>query len=108
MLHGHCHQKALVGVGGSVAALKLVDGMGVAALDTGCCGMAGSFGYEKEHYDLSVSIARLSLLPALAAEPLATVVAPGFSCRHQIHDLTGRRALHPFELLAEQLPGGSV
>ena len=62
--------------------------------------MAGSFGYEKEHYDVSVAIANLALVPALKAEPTATVVATGTSCRHQIRDLTGRIALHPLELLA--------
>ena len=67
--------------------------------------MAGSFGYEREHYDLSVKIANLQLLPALAKEPEATVVAPGTSCRHQIHDLTGRRALHPLEVLEGQMVG---
>jgi Fe-S oxidoreductase len=64
--------------------------------------MAGSFGFEKDHYDLSVAVANLELLPALRAEPDALVVAPGTSCRHQIKDLAGRRALHPLELLAEQ------
>ncbi len=110
MLHGHCHQKALVGVGGTAAALRLVPGLDVTVLDTGCCGMAGSFGYEKEHYDLSVKIAGLALLPALAAAPEAAVVAPGTSCRHQIKDLAGRRALHPLEVLEQRLgpvaPGG--
>jgi Fe-S oxidoreductase len=62
--------------------------------------MAGAFGYEKEHYDLSVAIAKLALVPALSADPTATVVATGTSCRHQIRDLTGRIALHPLELLA--------
>jgi FAD/FMN-containing dehydrogenase/Fe-S oxidoreductase len=104
VIHGHCHQKALVGVGGTTAALKLVPGLDVTALDTGCCGMAGSFGFEREHYDLSVRIANLSVLPALSAAPHAMVVAPGTSCRHQIHDLAHRRALHPLEVLAEQLP----
>lgn len=103
VLHGHCHQKALVGAGPTAAALRLVPQLKVETLDTGCCGMAGSFGYEKEHYDLSVAIAGLSLLPALAAEPDATVIAPGTSCRHQIKDLAGRRALHPMELLAAAL-----
>jgi Fe-S oxidoreductase len=65
--------------------------------------MAGSFGYEKEHYDLSVSIAGLELLPALASEPDALIVAPGTSCRHQIKDLAGRRAFHPMEVLANQM-----
>jgi FAD/FMN-containing dehydrogenase/Fe-S oxidoreductase len=104
LLHGHCHQKALLGVGGTVAALRLIPGLEVTALDAGCCGMAGSFGFEKEHYDLSVAIAGLELLPALKAEPEATVVAPGTSCRHQIRDLAGRRALHPLEVLASALP----
>jgi Fe-S oxidoreductase len=103
LLHGHCHQKALVGAGGSAAALRLVAGMAVTVLDAGCCGMAGSFGYEAGHYDLSVKIANLALLPALAAAPAAAVAAPGTSCRHQIKDLAGRRALHPLEVLEGQL-----
>jgi len=77
-------------------------------LDAGCCGMAGSFGFEKGHYDLSIAIAGLELLPRLNAEPQATVVAPGTSCRHQIKDLTGRRALHPLELLESALPAEST
>jgi Fe-S oxidoreductase len=101
LLHGHCHQKALRGTDGSAAALRLVPGLSVSVLDAGCCGMAGSFGYEHEHYDLSVQIAGLQLLPALRAEPEATVVATGTSCRHQIRDLAGRRAVHPVEVLAE-------
>jgi Fe-S oxidoreductase len=105
VLHGHCHQKALLGVAASAPALRLVPGLKVNVLDAGCCGMAGSFGFEKAHYDLSVKIANLALLPALAEAPESTVVAPGTSCRHQIHDLAGRRALHPLELLAEQLAG---
>jgi Fe-S oxidoreductase len=75
----------------------------VQVLDTGCCGMAGSFGFEKEHYDLSVAIANLSILPALAASPNSLVVATGTSCRHQIRDLAGRHARHPLEVLNEQL-----
>jgi FAD/FMN-containing dehydrogenase/Fe-S oxidoreductase len=103
VLHGHCHQKALVGTGGTAAALRLVPGLDVKVLPTGCCGMAGSFGFEKEHYDVSVQVANLDLLPALKAEPEALVAAPGTSCRHQIHDLAERRALHPLEVLAAQL-----
>jgi Fe-S oxidoreductase len=103
VLHGHCHQKALRGVGGTVAALRLVPDLQVDVLDAGCCGMAGSFGFEKEHYDVSVKIANLQLLPALTARPEAVVIAPGTSCRHQIHDLADRTALHPMEVLAEQL-----
>jgi Fe-S oxidoreductase len=106
LLHTHCHQKALRGPAGSATALRLLPGADVAVLDAGCCGMAGSFGYEKEHYDLSVQIANLELLPALRAEPDAAVVATGTSCRHQVLDLAGRRALHPLEVLAEALDGG--
>ena len=100
LLHAHCHQKALVGAKGSADALKLVPGLDVTVLDAGCCGMAGAFGYEKEHYDLSVKIANLALVPAVTAEPEATVIATGTSCRHQIRDLTGRTAMHPLEVLA--------
>ncbi|MFM8273729.1 MAG: FAD-binding and (Fe-S)-binding domain-containing protein, partial [Gemmata sp.] len=100
LLHPHCHQKALVGSKGTADALKLVRGLEVSVLDAGCCGMAGAFGYEKTHYDVSVKIANLELVPAVTANPGATVVATGTSCRHQIRDLTGRTALHPLELLA--------
>ena len=103
VVHGHCHQKALVGTGGTAAALQLVPGLDVKVLPTGCCGMAGSFGFEREHFNLSAKIAGLALLPALSAAPEATVVAPGTSCRHQVLDLAGRRALHPLEVLAAQL-----
>jgi FAD/FMN-containing dehydrogenase/Fe-S oxidoreductase len=106
LLHGHCHQKSLRGVSGTVAALRLVPGLEPTVLDAGCCGMAGSFGFEKEHYDLSVAIGKMALAPALAAEPEAIVVAPGTSCRHQIKDLTGRHALHPLEVLAATLDIG--
>ncbi|HET6575756.1 MAG TPA: FAD-linked oxidase C-terminal domain-containing protein, partial [Fimbriiglobus sp.] len=102
LLHPHCHQRALVGPDGSADALRLT-GADVTVLDAGCCGMAGAFGYEKGHYDLSVAIANLELVPALTADPDATVIATGTSCRHQIKDLTGRRALHPIELLAGSL-----
>ncbi|MHB1424632.1 MAG: FAD-binding and (Fe-S)-binding domain-containing protein [Gemmataceae bacterium] len=103
VLHGHCHQKALVGAGGTAAALRLVPQLDVTVLDTGCCGMAGSFGFEREHYDLSVQIANLALLPALEKAPESIVAAPGTSCRHQIKDLAQRHARHPLEVLEEQL-----
>ncbi len=103
LVHGHCHQKALVGMQGTAAALDLVPGLDVTVLDTGCCGMAGSFGFEKEHYDVSVAVANLELLPALADQPDAQVVATGTSCRQQIKDLARRRALHPVEVLARAL-----
>ena len=105
LFHGHCHQKALVGVKGTVEALKLIPGQDVTALDAGCCGMAGAFGYERGHYDVSVAVANLALVPALAAAPGATVVATGTSCRHQVRDLTGRRAWHPLEVLAAAAGG---
>jgi FAD/FMN-containing dehydrogenase/Fe-S oxidoreductase len=101
LVHGHCHQKALVGMTGTQAALGLIPELDVKLLDTGCCGMAGSFGYEKQHYDLSVSIAEVSVLPRIQEQPEALLVATGTSCRHQILDLTGRKAWHPLELLAE-------
>jgi FAD/FMN-containing dehydrogenase/Fe-S oxidoreductase len=103
VLHGHCHQKALRMAGGSAEALRLVPELHVEVLDAGCCGMAGSFGFEKEHYDISVKIAGLQLLPSLTSRPEAVVVAPGTSCRHQIHDLADRTAMHPMEVLAQQL-----
>ncbi|HEY7315627.1 MAG TPA: FAD-linked oxidase C-terminal domain-containing protein [Gemmataceae bacterium] len=103
VLHGHCHQKALRGAGGTAAALRLVPQLDVTVLDTGCCGMAGSFGFEREHFDLSVRIANLALLPALERAADAIVAAPGTSCRHQIKDLAKRHARHPLEVLEEQL-----
>jgi FAD/FMN-containing dehydrogenase/Fe-S oxidoreductase len=104
LLHGHCHQKALVGMGGSAAALRLVPGLQVKVLDSGCCGMAGSFGFEREHFELSARIARLALVPALEQAPRALVAGTGTSCRHQVLDLTRREALHPLQVLDQQLP----
>lgn len=104
LLHGHCHQKAVLGMGGAVKALQMVPGYRVTLLNSGCCGMAGSFGYEKEHYDLSLRIGELSVFPPVrAATPETLVAAAGTSCRHQIQDGTGRRALHPAQLLARAL-----
>jgi len=103
LLHGHCQQKALLGTGGTVAALKRVEGLEVTEVDSGCCGMAGSFGYESGHYDVSVALANRVLLPEAASHPDATLVAPGFSCRSQVHGLAGIEARHPIEILADQL-----
>ena len=103
LFYGHCHQKALVGNGPSLDALRLVPGLEVEEIDSGCCGMAGAFGYEKEHYDLSMAIGRQRLFPAVEAAPEAEVVANGFSCRQQIEDGTGRRPRHLAEVLAEAL-----
>jgi Fe-S oxidoreductase len=103
LFHGHCHQRALCGVAGSANAMKLVPGLQVTSLDAGCCGMAGAFGFEKQHYELSVRIANLELIPAIKAEPDSIIAATGTSCRHQIRDLTGRVALHPMQVLAAGL-----
>ncbi|MBL8763693.1 MAG: FAD-binding protein [Phycisphaerae bacterium] len=104
LLHGHCHQKALWGVETSARALRAVAGDRLRVLDTGCCGMAGAFGYAADKYDLSMRIAELSVAPMIRDAPRsATIVAPGTSCRHQIRDATGRRALHPVECLATEL-----
>jgi Fe-S oxidoreductase len=103
LLHGHCHQKAMVGTAPTVTALRWA-GYDVAEVDSGCCGMAGSFGFEREHYDLSVALGNRRLAPAVkAAGPETEVVAPGVSCRQQIEHLTGRRARHPAEVLADAL-----
>ncbi len=98
VLHGHCHQKALVGVDDTRQALEMVPGAKVRVLDSGCCGMAGSFGYE--HYDLSMKIGQRVLFPAVRDAADAAIVAPGFSCRHQILHGAGRQAEHPVEFLA--------
>jgi FAD/FMN-containing dehydrogenase/Fe-S oxidoreductase len=103
LLHGHCHQKAMVGTAPTVAALRWA-GYDVSEVDSGCCGMAGSFGFEREHYDLSVALGNRRLAPAVKAAPADTVVvAPGVSCRQQIEHLTGRRAKHPAEALFDSL-----
>ncbi len=98
VFHGHCHQKALIGTAGTTAALKYITKGSVSVLDAGCCGMAGAFGYEVEHYDVSFRIAGLELLPALSRHPDSIVVATGTSCRHQIRDFAGRESVHPIEL----------
>ena len=99
-LHGHCHQKALASLDPTVAMLSLPRRYEVELIPSGCCGMAGSFGYEREHFDLSMQIGGLVLFPAVrAAAPDVLLAAPGTSCRHQIKDGTGRTALHPVEIL---------
>jgi FAD/FMN-containing dehydrogenase/Fe-S oxidoreductase len=103
-LHAHCHQKALWGAESSAAILRRVFGGALRVPDTGCCGMAGAFGYTRHRFDLSMTIGELSVFPAVRATPGADrVVAPGTSCRHQIKDATARTALHPIEILAECL-----
>jgi Fe-S oxidoreductase len=103
LLHGHCHQKALVGTAPTIAVLKSA-GFEVSEVDSGCCGMAGSFGFEKEHYNLSLAIGNRRLAPAVkAAGAEVEIVAPGISCRQQIEHLTGKKAKHPAEVLWESL-----
>ncbi|MBR3493254.1 MAG: FAD-binding protein [Bacteroidales bacterium] len=105
-LHGHCHQKALVGTEKTVAMLKLLKGSNVHVIPSGCCGMAGSFGYEKEHYKTSLAIGEMVLFPTIRKAISNTdgvvpciVSAPGTSCRQQILDGTGVHAVHPIEIL---------
>ncbi len=105
LLHGHCHQKAFDAVGSIVDVIKLIPGANVELIQSSCCGMAGSFGYETEHFEVSMQMAEASLLPAVRSKPQAIVVADGTSCRHQIHDGTRREALHVAQLLALQLAG---
>jgi FAD/FMN-containing dehydrogenase/Fe-S oxidoreductase len=108
LLHGHCHQKALIGTGPSLTVLRLPPGFEVDEVDSGCCGMAGSFGFEHEHYDLSWAIGSRRLFPAVQAKRQATngdfdVVAAGISCRQQVEHFTGKRPKHLVEVLAEAL-----
>ncbi len=103
LLHGHCQQKAVLGTAGTVAALRRLSGLEINEIDSGCCGMAGSFGYEYGHYDVSVALANRVLIPAAQADPTAALVAPGFSCRSQLHGLAGLVARHPMEILADSL-----
>jgi FAD/FMN-containing dehydrogenase/Fe-S oxidoreductase len=104
LLHGHCHQKSLGLLDASKKLLNKIPNATIVDLDAGCCGMAGSFGYAKEHYDVSVAIANRKLLPAAKAlKPGEVLVAPGTSCRHQVDDLAHVEARHPAVLLAELL-----
>lgn len=104
MLHGHCQQKAVGSMADSLKILSLPINYKVTAIPSGCCGMAGSFGYEKEHYDVSMKIGELVLFPAVRKNhPHCTIAAPGTSCRHQIKDGTGVKALHTVEILYDAL-----
>jgi Fe-S oxidoreductase len=103
LFHGHCHQKATVGVAGSLAALRAVPGQQASLIDAGCCGMAGAFGYTADHYEVSMAIARDRLAPAIEAAPDALICADGASCRQQIEHVTGRRVYHVVEVLAQGL-----
>jgi len=102
--HGHCYQKALLSQSSSFEILNLPKNFNVTIIPSGCCGMAGSFGYEKEHYDVSMQIGEQTLFPAVRnADSDVVISANGTSCRHQIKDGTGREALHPVTILRRAL-----
>jgi Fe-S oxidoreductase len=103
LLHGHCHQKAFGAVTPVMQVLALIPGVKPELIESSCCGMAGSFGYEAEHYDVSMQMAEAQLLPAVRREPDAIIVADGTSCRHQIQDGAQREAVHVARLLKRQL-----
>ncbi len=106
LVHGHCHQKAFGTVGAAVTALELIPGLAVENFDSTCCGMAGSFGYEAEHYDMSLKIGELGVLPRMRAAPPGTLLAAnGTSCRHQIADAAGREARHLVRILDDASAG---
>jgi Fe-S oxidoreductase len=102
LVHGHCHAKALWGMDPTTRALRLAPGTDVQVVDSGCCGMAGSFGFEAEHERVSMAMGERALFPAVR-DTERTVIAAGTSCRQQILHGTGRHALHPAEYLASKL-----
>ncbi|MEW5846925.1 MAG: FAD-linked oxidase C-terminal domain-containing protein [Bacteroidota bacterium] len=103
-LHGHCQQKSVASTIPTKAMLSFPENFSVEEISSGCCGMAGSFGFEKEHYELSMKVGELVLFPEIRKTPENTIIAaPGTSCRHQIKDGTGRKALHPIEVMWEAL-----
>ncbi len=103
-LHGHCHQKALSNIENTFAMLNLPQNFEVTIIPSGCCGMAGSFGYEKEHFEVSMAIGEQTLFPAVRKASAKTIIAaPGTSCRHQIYDGTGKKAIHPVQIMADAL-----
>ena len=102
--HGHCQQKSVFGIDNTLKMMRMIPNCTVEVIESGCCGMAGSFGYEQEHYDLSIQLAEMSLAPAIrAAAPGTIICASGTSCREQIRHTTGKNALHPIELFAAAL-----
>jgi Fe-S oxidoreductase len=107
LLHGHCHQKAFDAMGAVESVLKLVPGLDVQTIESSCCGMAGSFGYDADTIDVSLKMGELSLLPAVRKSPAdALIVADGTSCRHQIHDGADREALHVARVLEMSVAAG--
>jgi Fe-S oxidoreductase len=107
LVHGHCHQKAFGAMESVMSVLALIPGASPRAIEGSCCGMAGAFGYEAEHYSMSVRMGEASLLPAVRAASRATLVADGTSCRRQILDGTGREAVHAAVLLDRLLKRAS-
>jgi Fe-S oxidoreductase len=104
LLHGHCHQKAFGAMAATERTLRMVPDLKVEVIESSCCGMAGAFGYEAEHFDISNRMGELSLLPAVRAAANDTViVADGFSCRHQIRDGAQREATHIVRILQSAL-----
>ena len=104
LLHGHCHQKAFAVMPAVRKVLALVPNLNVELVESSCCGMAGSFGYEAKHYDVSMRMAEASLLPKVReADNETLIVADGTSCRHQIHDGTAREAVHVARVLEAAL-----
>ena len=103
-MHGHCQQKALASVSASEKIISFPENYSIETIPSGCCGMAGSFGYEKEHYELSMKVGEMVLFPAVRnADDETIIAAPGTSCRHQVKDGTGKIAKHPVEILYEAL-----
>jgi len=109
LLHGHCHQKAFDAMGAVESVLRLVPELGIETVESSCCGMAGSFGYDADTIEVSLKMGELSLLPAVRKAPAdALIVADGTSCRHQIHDGADREALHVARVLAMSLQAAST
>jgi Fe-S oxidoreductase len=109
LLHGHCHQKAFGAMPAIERVLKLVPGLEVETVESSCCGMAGAFGYGSDTIEVSKAMGELSLLPAVrSADPNTLIVADGTSCRHQIHDGTGRPAVHVARVLAQSVAAAGM
>jgi Fe-S oxidoreductase len=107
LLHGHCHQKSFGAMGAVESTLRLIPELSVETVESSCCGMAGSFGYNKDTIDVSLKMGELSLLPAVRKSAVdALIVADGTSCRHQIHDGAQRDALHVARVLEMSLQAG--
>jgi Fe-S oxidoreductase len=109
LVHGHCHQKSFEALAPVESVLRLIPGLAVETIESSCCGMAGAFGYDAATIDVSLAMGELSLLPAVRKAPDdAIIVADGTSCRHQIHDGTGRAALHVARVLQRSLANAST